>query len=194
MFWETCMNSETKPAAISQSKSLNPFNNTQYKTRCYIMLWETWMISETKPVNRSETVFSSMEDSRTSTHKHCMQEYRMKNTLYIQWIYREVRVEYIGPLALRSVELCDLLSCAICSWAVRSVFPLGNPNRQPSHGILTHSCKAKQFGGRSWTFPPLCGQNGESFGAYVTFDFWALFFVCLNDFFFTSVPWMIEKN
>ena len=73
------------------------------------------MISETKPVNRSETVFSSMEDSRTSTHKHCMQEYRMKNTLYIQWIYREVRVEYIGPLALRSVELCDLfMSCAIC--------------------------------------------------------------------------------
>ena len=84
--------------------------------------------------------------------------------------------------------LCDLLSCAICSWAVRSVFPLGRPNRQPSHGILTHSCKAKQFGGRTWTFPPLCGKNGESFGAYVTFDFWALFFVCLNDFFFTSVP------
>ena len=179
MFWETCMNSETKPAAISQSKSLNPFNNTQYKTRCICSEKHGWF---QKPNLWIEARLYSLP-WKTPEQAHI--SIACKN---IEWRIHYTFNGYIEKCVWSTLDpwLCDLLSCAICSWAVRSVFPLGRPNRQPSHGILTHSCKAKQFGGRTWTFPPLCGQNGESFGAYVTFDFWALFFVCLNDFFLWS--------
>ena len=116
MFWETCMNSETKPAAISQSKSLNPFNNTQYKTRC--------ICSEKhgrfqKPNLWIEARLYSLP-WKTLEQAHI--SIACKN---IEWRIHYTFNGYIEKCVWSTLDpwLCDLLSCAIC-WAVRSVHEL----------------------------------------------------------------------